>query len=129
MPRLVACNFCHILQRIPDVHPKTPLVPAMLEWRDGEHYIYRDEDGLPKMVPAFDPILEDFINKHEHGLDDNKVIGGLIEVFSVDQHTWDVMDVTTEVQKELQKVTNEHYALVDQYREDSAQVLQRPRQP
>ena len=119
MPRLASCNFCHILQRIPDVAPKTPLIPAILEWRDGERYIYRDEDGQPVMVPAYDPILEDFISKHEHGMDDNQVIGGLIQVFKVDQRTWDSMDIVTQIKKELEQQHRQHYAEVDEYKESA----------
>ena len=117
MPRLVACNWCHSLTRIPDVLKGTPMVPAMLEWKDGERFIYRDEQGLPTMVPAYDPILEDFIETHTHGLRDDQVIGGLIEVYAVDQKTWDAMDVVTKIQTELQKQTNQHYAEVDEYKE------------
>ena len=70
MPRLATCHMCHIIQRMPDVHPKTPLVPAMLEYKDGQRIVMPDEDGLPKMVPAFDPMLEEFVVKHEHDLPD-----------------------------------------------------------
>jgi hypothetical protein len=117
MPRLLSCNQCCILQRAPDVHPKTPLVPARLEWRDGESYLFREDDGKATMVPAYDPVLEDFIGKHEHGRDDNQVIGGLIQVYYVDQKTWDTMDVVTKVKKELEAQTQQHYQEVDEYRD------------
>ena len=117
MPRLAQCNQCQVLQRIPDVSPKTPLVPARIEFQDGFDFIYRDEDGLPQMVPAFDPVLEDFIEKHGHGRDDRDVISGLIQVYQVDQKTWDTMDVVTKIQNELQKQTNEWYEERDEYRE------------
>lgn len=117
MPRLASCNFCRILQRIPDVHPKTPMIPARLEWKNGESFVYRDEQGLPVMVPAYDPILEDFILSHEHGRDDRDVISGMVQVYAVDQHTWDSMDVVTKIQAELQKQTNEWYEERDEYRE------------
>jgi hypothetical protein len=121
MPRIVACARCHIIQRIPDVHPKTPLIPARLEWRDGEQYVYKEEDGNAVMVPAFDPVLEDFVNKHGHGLDDNRVIRGeLIQVWAVDQKTWDSMDVVTKVKSHLEEVMKENYAEKDEYREEAA---------
>lgn len=121
MPRIVACARCHILQRIPDVHPKTPMVPARLEWRDGEQYVYKDDDGHTVMVPSFDPVLEDFILKHEHGLDDNRVLRGeLIQVWSVDQKTWDSMDMVTKVKTHLEEVMQESYAEKDEYREAAA---------
>jgi hypothetical protein len=119
MPRLVSCNWCRILQRIPDVLKGTPLIPARLEWTTGETYVYLDDQGLPVMVPAFDPVLEDFTETHTHGLTDDKVIGGLITVWQVDQRTWDTMDIVTQIQKELQQQTNEWYEERDEYRESA----------
>jgi len=93
------------------------MIPAVLEWKDGERYVYRDDDGLAVMVPAYDPILEDFVEKHSHGYDDNTAIRGLVEVFQIDKRAWDTMDVVTKVQSELQRVTSQHYAEVDEYKE------------
>lgn len=117
MPRLIQCNFCKILQRIPDVPAQMPLVPARIEWDNGQDFLYRDEQGLAVMVPAFDPVLEDFIEKHTHDRLDRDVIGGLIQIYQVDQKTWDTMDVVTKIQKELEKQTNEWYEERDEYRE------------
>ena len=78
MPRLVACHHCHILQRIPDVAKGTPMIQARVEWKTGEEYRYRDDTGMPVMVPAYDPILEDFVAKHDHGVDDRWVVNGQI---------------------------------------------------
>ena len=118
MPRLATCHVCHIIERMPDVHPKTPLIPAILEYTDGQRIILPDEDGHPKMVPAFDPMLEEFVFKHEHGLPDQAVTHGQqIEVMAVDQHTWDVMDVVTKVKTELQRQTGEVYDENQEYRE------------
>ena len=97
--------------------PKTPLVPARIEFKEGFDFIYRDEDNLPVMVAAFDPVLEDFVEKHSHGRDDRDVIGGLIQVYGVDQKTWDTMDVVTKVQDALQKQTNEWYEERDEYKD------------
>ena len=117
MPRLVGCNQCRILQRIPDVTPGTPYRPARLQWTTGEDYIFLDDKGLPVMVAAYDPVLEDFVEKHTHGYDDDKVIGGLIQVWAVDQQTWDSIDVVTKIKKELQASTNHWYEERDEYRE------------
>jgi hypothetical protein len=119
MPRLVGCAYCRILQRIPDVLKGTPLIPARLEWTTGEQYTYLDDQGLPVMVPAYDPILEDFIENHGHDQPDDRVIGGLITVWQVDQRTWDTMDVVTKIQKELQDQTNQWYEERDEYRESA----------
>jgi hypothetical protein len=117
LPRLAACHRCGILQRLPDVHPKTPLVPARLEWTSGEQYIYKDDKGLPVMVPAYDPVLEDFMLKHEHGAQEQQVLAGeVINVWTIDQKTWDSMDVVTKIKSELQDQTNRHYEDQDTYR-------------
>ena len=129
MPRLAQCNMCHILQRMPDVPPKTPLVPARIEFKEGFDFIYRDEEGLPQMVAAFDPILEDFVEKHSHGREDRDVIGGLIQVYQVDQKTWDTMDVVTKIQTELQRQTNEWYDERDEYREEALKCYNRHGNP
>ena len=118
MPRLVTCHRCAILQRIPDVSPKTPMIPARLEWTTGESFIYTDDDGNAVMVPAYDPILEDFVEKHNHGVDERYVVNGqVIGVWSVDQKTWDSIDVVTKIKTELRDQTQRHYEEQDEYKE------------
>jgi hypothetical protein len=118
MPRLATCHICHILERMPDVHPKTPLVPAVLEWETGEKAVLKDVDGLVKMVPAFDPMLEEFVRKHDHDLPDKAVThGDQIQVVAVDQKTWDTMDMVTKIKEELQRQTGEVYDESQEYRE------------
>ena len=129
MPRLAQCNQCQILQRIPDVPPKTPLVPARIEFKNGFDFIYRDEDNLPQMVAAFDPVLEDFVEKHSHGREDRDVIGGLIQVYAVDQKTWDTMDVVTKIQEQLQKQTNQWYEERDEYKAAAVECYNRHGNP
>ena len=121
MPRLVTCHFCKTLTRMPDVHPKTPLIPAILEWTSGERYIYRDDDGLPVMVPAFDPIMEDFVQKHQHGRDDQSVLEGMIQVFNIDEKTWNSVDAVTQIKTELQKQNDAWYEEKDDYRDAALQ--------
>jgi hypothetical protein len=119
MPRLVTCHFCKVLQKLPDVHPKTPLVPAIMEWTSGERYIFREDDGMPKMVPAYDPVMDDFVERHTHGRDDNTVIGGMIQVYQVDQHTWDTVDIVTQIKKELHDQQDVWYEERDEYKEEA----------
>ena len=119
MPRLAQCNFCKILQRIPDVPPKTPKVPARIEFKDGYQFTYKDDDNHPQMVAAFDPVLEDFVSRHSHDREDRDVISGMIQVYAVDQKTWDTMDVVTKIKEQLQKQTNQWYEERDEYK-DSA---------
>jgi hypothetical protein len=118
MPRLATCHVCRVIERMPDVHPKTPLVPAILEYQDGLRLVLPDEDGLPRMVPAFDPMLEAFVVKHEHGLPDQAVTHGQqIEVMAVDQNTWDTMDVVTKIKDELHRVHGEQYDESNEYKD------------
>jgi hypothetical protein len=117
MPRLATCHVCHVIERMPDVHPKAPLVPAILEYTDGMRIVMPDEDGMVKMVPAYDPMLEQFVIKHEHGLPDQAVTHGQqIEVMAVDQNTWDTMDVVTKIKDELQRSRGEVYDESDEYK-------------
>jgi hypothetical protein len=122
MPRLATCHMCHIIERMPDVHPKTPLVPAILEYKDGQRIVLPDEDGLPKMVPAFDPMLEAFVVKHEHDLPDRAVTHGQqIEVMAVDQNTWETMDVVTKIKDELERNHGTAYTESDEYKQGALQ--------
>ena len=103
---------------MPDVHPQTPLVPAILEYHDGQRIILPDEDGHPKMVPAFDPMLEEFVVKHEHDLPDRAVTHGQqIEVMAVDQHTWETMDVVTKIKENLEAQSGTIYTESQEYKE------------
>jgi hypothetical protein len=121
MPRLAQCNICKILQRMPDVPKDVPKVPAHIEFKEGFDFVYKDDDGLPQMVAAFDPVLEDFVDKHSHGREDRDVISGLIQVYQVDQKTWDTMDIVTKIQDQLQAQTNQWYEERDEYREAALQ--------
>jgi hypothetical protein len=122
MPRLATCHVCAVIERLPDVHPKTPLVPAILEYRDGSRIILPDEDGHPQMVPMYDPMLEAFVIKHEHQLPDQAVTHGQqIEVMAVDQRTWDTMDVVTKIKDELERAHGTAYTESQEYRDAALQ--------
>lgn len=118
MPRLVCCHFCHVLQRMPDIPPDTPKIPYILEYTTGERFVVPDDTGLPQMVPAYDPVLEDFVTKHDHGMPDTAVTHGqMIESWQVDQKTWEAMDVVTKIKSELQKQHNTVYEESDEYKD------------
>jgi hypothetical protein len=119
MPRIVSCGHCQTLTRMPDVAKGTPMKPARLEWSTGESYVYKDDKGFPVMVPMYDPVLEDFVERHTHGYEDDKVIGGLIKVWTVDQQTWDSVDVVTKVKSEMEKITGQWYEERNEYREEA----------
>ena len=63
MPRIVTCHLCKIITKFPDVPQGTPMVPARMIFKDGSDFTYKDDDGLPVMVPQFDPMLEDFVER------------------------------------------------------------------
>lgn len=117
MPRIAACNLCLVLQRMPDIPKDMPLIPARIEFDDGFNYVYKDDTGLPVMVAAFDPVLEDFVEKHSHGREDRDVISGVIQTFQVDQRTWDTMDVVTKIREDLHQSTNNWYEERDEYKD------------
>ena len=93
------------------------MIPARLTWTGGEDFIIKDENGLAAMVPAYDPVLEDFVEKHNHGMPDQAVVQGAIQVFQVDQKTWDSIDVVTKIKNELHETTEQWYEDRDTYRE------------
>jgi hypothetical protein len=108
------------LERLPDVPKGVPLIPCVLEWTSGERIVLKDDDGLPKMVPLYDPMLEHFVMKHEHDLPDKAVThGDQIQVVAVDQRTWDSMDMVTKIKTELQQQTGHVYDENTQHREDA----------
>jgi hypothetical protein len=87
-------------------------------WEDGTDYVYKDDDGHAKMVPAYDPVLEDFVERHQHDRPDIEVLTGqVIRVWVVDQRTWDSMDIVTKVKKEMEEQTGVWYEDRDTYRE------------
>lgn len=87
-------------------------------FKDGTDFTYKDDDGLPVMVPRFDPMLEDFVERHEHNFQDGDHLReGIIEVMQVDQKTWETMDVVKMVQGQIHKQTSQWYEDRDTYRE------------
>ena len=125
MPRLVACHMCKLLQRFPDVPPKTPKIPARMIWKEGHttrEATFRDDDGNAVMVPAYDPALEDFVERHEHGLEDSAFThGGVIQVWAVDEKTWQSIDIVQRIRGELHEATQQWYDDRDTYREEATQ--------
>lgn len=120
MPRIVSCNHCKTLTRMPDVTPGTPMIPARLVWTSGEEFVYQDEDRHPKMVPQFDPALEAFVERHHHGYPEEKFLQEeVIQVWAVDQKTWDSVDVVTKIKGELEAVTGQWYADRDEFLEEA----------
>jgi len=117
-PRLAVCNVCNTIERIPATPNEIRRVPATVELVSGETYTFRDEHGATIMVPEFDPVLEDFVGRHTHGLDD---VSGMqaITVFPVDPATWEKVDVVAELKKELQQITGEFYEESEYYREEA----------
>jgi hypothetical protein len=93
------------------------MVPARLEWSGGEDFTFKDDKGLPVMVPAYDPVLEDFVTRHDHGMADQAFVQGVIQVWQIDQKTWDSVDVVTRIKNELHEVTEAWYEDRDTYRE------------
>lgn len=118
MPRIATCHLCKIIVRFPDVPQGTPMVPATMRFKSGEEFTYKDDDGHPVMVPRFDPMLEDFVEHHDHGLEDSQHLRhGIIEVMQVEQKTWEAMDVVAMVKGQLHEQTSQWYEDRDTYRE------------
>ena len=124
MPRVVSCSICHVLERMPDPPADAPLVPARWAWDVGsgqtEEHIFKDDEGADIMVPAYDPLMDDFVVRHTHDRPDTEVID-YIRSFSVSQETWERVDVVTAVKEELSKATGEQFAESEHYKEGALQ--------
>ena len=119
MPRLAVCMVCKKIERMIDVADDVPRVPAtVVSDVNHESHTFKNVDGSVIMVPEFDPILEDFVARHEHNIDD---VGGMqaIQVFPVDQATYDKVDVVSELKTELSKITSEFFEESNFYREEA----------
>jgi len=98
------------------------MIPAVLHYDSGEHIPLLDAEGHAKMVPAVDPILEDFVGKHEHGMNDDATThGGMVRTWGCDQRTWDAMDIVQQIKQELQDQTGHFYEERDEYRTAATQ--------
>ena len=132
MPRIVACLTCNVIEKVIDPPPDAPRVPAVLQWDDNgvirEHTIKDEATGLVALVPEFDPILEDLVGRHSHGLPDTRVIDN-IKVWVCDQKTYDSMDATQFVKDQLQRATDELMQEVDYYKEAALQCYNKHGNP
>lgn len=106
------------------------MVPARMIFKDGSDFTYKDDDGHAVMVPQFDPMLEDFVERHEHGLEDSThLASGVIEVMAVEQKTWETMDVVAMVRGQIHAQTSEWYDDRDTYREGAIECYNKHGNP
>lgn len=133
MPRILVCHECHKLERLTDPPEGIPHVPATMEWDDHgtvRSYTYEHEDGTPVMVPEHDPLLEDAVARHTHGYPDGVFVKkGIVEVYPVDQATWERLDVVTELKSELNKATGEFYEESSYYRDEALKCYNEHKNP
>lgn len=123
MPRVVSCSICSVLERVPDPPPDVPMVPARWAWQeDGreEEHIFKDDDGEVIMVAEYDPLMDDFVERHTHSRPDTDSID-YIRSFSVSQETWDRVDVVTQIKAELSEATGEQFAESEHYKNGALQ--------
>lgn len=121
MPRIVACGMCLKIERMPDP-PPGPRVEAAYAWDAGNGHVERHQfthdDGTPIMVAEYDPMLEDFVQRHGHDRPDVEAMN-YVKVFECDEATYQSVDVGSEIRKELAKVTGEFYEEKDHYRTEA----------
>lgn len=119
MPRVVSCSICNVLERMVDPPADVPLVPARWVWDVGngqtEEHVFKDDDGNDIMVAAYDPLMDDFVERHTHGRPDTDSID-YIRSFAVSQETWERVDVVTAIKKELSEATGEQFAESEHYK-------------
>jgi hypothetical protein len=131
MPRAVLCLVCNKIERMTDPPAEVPLVPAVMKWyEDGKERSYTmtdPETGMTSMVPMHDPLLEDFVGRHQHGLADTDIDS--IKVWSVDQETWDSMDVIDNIKRELQENQNIIVEESNYYKDEATKCYNRHGNP
>ena len=124
MPRVVSCSICHVLEKMPDPPADVPLVPARWAWDIGngetEEHIFKDDEGNTIMVPEYDPLMDDFVERHTHDRPYTDSID-YIRSFSVSQQTWERVDVVQAIKKELAEATGEQFAESEHYKEGALQ--------
>ena len=131
MPRLAACHICATLTRLPDPPASAPLVPARIAWmedgREVEH-VYRNPDGSPVLVAAYDPSLEDWITRHGHE-DVNQPDHLKFDLWHVDQITWDAENIVRKTQNDLQEAHGRMYTERDELKDDAMACFNRHGRP
>src|SRR5262252_214666 len=130
MPRLAICHVCRVLSALPDPPAKAPLVPARIAWiedgREVEH-IFRDDDGLPKMVAAYDPALEEWLTRHDHP----EVSEGRMrkyDLYAADNEAF-AAGFSASLKKELEEATSSLYTERDQIKEDAIKCFNQHGRP
>lgn len=106
-----------------DAPADVPLVPAKWQWEeDGriEEHVFTDDDGEVIMVPEYDPLMDDFVERHTHGRPDTDSID-YIKSYGVSQETWERVDVVTQIKAELSEATGEQFAESEHYKEGALQ--------
>lgn len=128
MPRLTVCHVCSSITKLPDPPKSAPLVPARWAWDNDDgsrgEYIFRNPDtGMPVMVAAYDPALEDWVERHAHEGQFFPLSAQKHEVHHCDQATWDSVDVMQKLRKDLMGVTGRMYMERDQLKADAVECF------
>ncbi len=108
-PRIVLCAHCMQVEKMigpPDVD----YIDATVEWDHGDgargtYTFTNPETGAVMKVPETDPVMEEFVGRHQHGRDPKDVIES-IHVWTTDMATFVKMDVMQVVKEGLQKQQN-----------------------
>jgi hypothetical protein len=119
-----------MLSALPDPPASAPLVPARIAWmEDGREvdYVFRGEDGLPVMVAAYDPALEDWMTRHEHPeVPEDRM--RKYDIYATDQASLDA-GFATHLKKELEQAQGTFYSERDQVKEDAMKCFNEHNRP
>lgn len=107
MPRIVYCETCQQVEKMLDPPGSVGLVDAVVEWDHGDgdrgSYTFTNpETGAVMLVPETDPLMENFVGRHQHGQEPVMVMQS-IHVWSTDWKTYSRMDLMQFVKEELAK--------------------------
>lgn len=104
MPRIAYCQVCQQIEKMLDPPSSVPLVEATVAWDEGgvrkEHTFTNPETGAVMMVPEVDPLMEEFVGRHQHNQQESDVFH-YIHVWSTDWKTYTQMDIAQVVKTKL----------------------------
>lgn len=122
MPRVVACLACNVVEKLADPPQGVRYVDAVLQWYEGSdlrtHTITNPETGVVVKVPEYDPLMEDFTYRHQHGKEPIEVMNA-IKVWETDMKTFLMMDMVETVKVNLAEQQNAQVTEANYYKDEA----------
>lgn len=132
MPRVAFCGVCQKVEKLLDPPEGVPMVDAVWRWREGstirEEPILSDSTNTVAKVPAYDPLLEDYAGRHQHGMNDRDVVAAQ-HVWEVDMQTFLTMNAAEFVKDKMQMEQDALVTESNHYKEEALKCYNRHGNP